>query len=202
MPYADVTKRKLNTTWKNIINRCLTGKHISYKYYGARGITVCDEWKTFDNFYLWALENGYKQGLSIDRIDNNGNYEPANCRWATPKEQALNTRSNHRITYKNETKTVSEWADQIGISFSALEYRLKSENWTLEEALTTGKNGKPVEQKKFRKKVVQLSLDKEEIKVWDSISEASTTLKIPNSNISRALTEKRRAGGYYWEYKK
>ena len=83
--------------WHSMKQRCYYKQNISYKYYGARGITVCNEWKDdFMSFYNWAINNGYKKGLSIDRINVEGNYEPTNCRWATAKEQANNRRPRKR----------------------------------------------------------------------------------------------------------
>lgn len=87
---------KLYMVWASMRSRCFTVSNKNYENYGGRGITVCKEWDDFSVFREWALANGYKQGLSIDRIDNDGNYEPSNCRWATPHEQRINQRPRKR----------------------------------------------------------------------------------------------------------
>lgn len=111
--------------------RCYSKSDNSYNNYGARGIKVCDEWlNDYATFRKWALDNGYdetksRKDQSLDRIDVNGNYEPSNCRWITAKEQGNNTRVNHRVTYKGETHTLSEWGDKLGISPDLIGQRIK-----------------------------------------------------------------------------
>ena len=117
--------------------RCVDPNSHKYHAYGGRGIKVCDEWlNSFESFYEWAMANGYQKDLSIDRIDNDGNYYPENCRWVTQKEQANNTRKNRLLTYNEETHTVAEWATIVGITKAALYHRL-SRGWSVKEALTT-----------------------------------------------------------------
>lgn len=102
-------------TWRSMMQRCFNEKSANYKYYGGRWITVCEEWKDPFVFGEWAEVNGYKKGVSIDRIDNNGNYEPCNCRFATKKEQANNRRSCVLITHNGETHNLTEWAEIVGV---------------------------------------------------------------------------------------
>lgn len=138
-----MTGTRLYEIWKGIIKRCCSQSNKAYHNYGGRGITVCEEWlHDFRKFYDWAIANGYKEGLSIDRIDNNGNYEPSNCRWGTQKEQMNNTRKNHIITYKGETHTISEWADIVGICYNTLSNRINQYHWDIERALTEPVNKK------------------------------------------------------------
>ncbi len=137
------TKTKLYSIWNAMINRTTNKNVWNFKNYGERGITVCEEWKrNFISFYEWAMKNGYKEGLSIERKNNNKGYSPDNCRWATAKEQGNNTRRNVSITYKNETLTEAQWADRMGLNRSTLCYRLKA-GWSIEDALET-----PVRKKK------------------------------------------------------
>lgn len=128
---------RLYEIWRSLKKRCLNPKTEQYSNYGGRGITVCDEWRdSFQAFYDWAMANGYRDDLTLDRIDGNGNYEPSNCRWATWKEQQNNRRNNHFITYNGETKTLKQWSEQVGIDWDILYSRLKK-GWSVEKALTT-----------------------------------------------------------------
>lgn len=128
---------KLYEVWCSMKRRCELPSVHSYKYYGGRGISVCDEWKeSFVAFRDWAYKNGYKYGLSIDRIDNNGNYEPSNCRWVTMKEQANNQSSTLKIEYKGETKTLHEWAENLGVKSHTLYQRIYKLGWNIERAFS------------------------------------------------------------------
>ena len=120
--------------------RCSDHLTSHFYLYGGRGITVCDEWdKSFESFYLWAINNGYSDGLSIDRIDVNGNYDPSNCRWATAKQQARNKRNNRLVEYNGEKKTLIEWSEILGFNYLMVKGRLQKGNWTVKEAFTTPK---------------------------------------------------------------
>ena len=129
---------RLHKIWKGMRKRCYNENSYAYDYYGGRGIRVCDEWlNDYSAFKNWALVNGYSDGLSIDRIDVNGDYCPQNCRWATALIQANNSRHCNYITYNNETHSLSEWARLLGINRLTLSNRIVSYGWTIEEAFNT-----------------------------------------------------------------
>lgn len=112
--------------WQRMKQRCRDSNCEDYKDYGGRGISICSEWLDFTSFHTWAHENGYAPDLTLDRKDNNGNYEPGNCKWSTIKEQARNKRSNHKIYYNGKLLCLSEISEITGIESSLLRYRLKS----------------------------------------------------------------------------
>ena len=127
---------KLYKVWKGMRQRCLNPNKKNYKNYGGRGITMCKEWlDNFEVFEKWAYESGYSDGLSIDRIDNDGNYEPSNCRWTTPFVQANNRRTCHLLTFNGETHNIREWARIIGVRETVIHQRLKR-GWSIEKTLT------------------------------------------------------------------
>lgn len=126
----------LYSVWAGIKCRCYCEKEKAYKYYGAKGVTMCEEWKDdFSAFRTWAKENGYKSGLSIDRIDVAGNYCPENCRWADDIVQANNKTTNHFLEWRGATHTIAEWARILGIPYNKLYWKLQKNNWQLEGAV-------------------------------------------------------------------
>lgn len=139
-------RTKLRRVLTSMRSRCENPNHVSYKNYGGRGIDVCEEWKTdFMSFYNWAINNGYKDDLQIDRIDNNKNYEPSNCRWATRKENLMNKRTTLIYEYNGQVKTLKDWSEQYGIPYKRLRCRVKEFNWDMERALTTPINNRKKE---------------------------------------------------------
>ena len=121
-------KDRIYGVWGGMLNRCESETSPGYSNYGGRGISVCKEWHDASVFAKWAKSTGYRKGLQIDRIDNNGNYEPSNCRWATVAEQARNRRSNRIVTAFGETKCASEWSRdaRCAITYDTLLKRLNS----------------------------------------------------------------------------
>ena len=119
------TGTRLYNVWTGIIARCENPNGEFYYCYGGRGIKVCKEWRNdFSTFYKWAIANGYEKGLSIDRINNDGNYEPSNCRFVTMAIQSRNNRHNRPVKIGNETKPISEWAEQSGINYTTIWRRI------------------------------------------------------------------------------
>lgn len=119
--------------WRNMISRCTVEKYDSYKWYGGKGITVCERWKDFESFWE-DMGAGYNDKLTIDRINNNGNYDPNNCRWATQKEQANNTSRNRFIEFNGERRTLTQWAEKMDVSAKMLDSRLRR-GWSVKKAL-------------------------------------------------------------------
>lgn len=126
---------RLYRIWRGMIDRCEKTNSISYENYGGRGITICKEWRDdVGIFSKWAMENGYEEGLSLDRIDNDEGYFPKNCRWSSSKEQANNRRTNYNIVLNGEKKTLSEWCEELQLNYKTVKSRIHR-SWTIEEAL-------------------------------------------------------------------
>lgn len=135
------SRERLYKIWIGIKIRCYNKNSKTYRYYGGRGITMCDEWNDYEKFKTWAYENGYDDSLSpymctIDRLDPNGNYSPDNCAWHNTKEQANNKRNNVYITFNNQTHTIAQWAEITGIRVGTLRNRISVMRWPIERALT------------------------------------------------------------------
>ena len=129
-------RTRLYYLWSNMKARCYNPKADSFKYYGGKGIKVCEEWKkNFVEFYKWSIENGYRDDLTIDRINNNKNYSPDNCKWATMKEQQNNRGNNHTLFFNGESHTLAEWADILGIKYSYLHDRLRR-GWNMDKIIS------------------------------------------------------------------
>lgn len=128
---------QLYRTYQNMKTRCNNDHYFLYHRYGGRGITICKEWQeSFIAFREWALKNGYRKGLTLDRIDNDGNYCPENCRWATVKEQSNNRITNRMLSIDGETDTMANWSRRLDMPYWVLQRRL-SDGWSEEMALGT-----------------------------------------------------------------
>ena len=127
--------------WAGLNSRCLNPTHKDYPNYGGRGITVCARWRSFENFHA-DMAGSYADHLSIERINVHGNYEPGNCRWATPREQARNRRSTKLIEWRGRAMTIAGWADETGIPFTTIRSRLRK-GWAVERALSEEPQKKP-----------------------------------------------------------
>lgn len=151
-------RRRLQSIWAGMIHRCTNPKRDRYKNYGGRGIKVCEEWaNNSEEFIEWSLSNGYQDGLTLDRIDVDGNYKPSNCKWSNLKEQANNKRNNVFININGDIRTVAQWSDYIGISRNII-YKWVSrygEEYAISQILNVIENG---EYTKITKKKLNCSI--------------------------------------------
>lgn len=133
---------RLYRIYDHMKQRCYNKNVKGYEYYGGQGIKVCESWlNDFMTFYDWSINNGYKDNLTIDRINVNGNYEPNNCRWVDAKTQNNNTRRNVYLTYNGKIKTISQWSKDLNIPLNRMYYR-HSKGWSDKECLFGRNNGK------------------------------------------------------------
>ena len=129
---------RLYRIYTDMKNRCYYGKNDNYKWYGARGIGVCKEWKeNFQAFYTWAVSNGYTDKLTLDRKNRDLDYSPDNCRWITIQRQQNNRCDNVKIEFRGKSLTLSEWSKITGINRVTLWHRIFTSKWSIEKALTT-----------------------------------------------------------------
>ena len=129
-----MSQTPVHNVWTAMKQRCTNPSSPNWKNYGGRGIKVCKRWMKFENFLKDMGEP--PEGMSIDRVNNDGDYEPSNCRWSTRKQQNNNTRSNQRITFQGRTQTLTQWAEEYGLGRQQLYWRIKR-GWTIEKALQT-----------------------------------------------------------------
>lgn len=169
---------RLFRIWTGIKTRCFDKNDKTYKRYGGRGISMCQEWKDdFTKFRDWALANGYSDELTCDRIDNDKGYSPDNCRWATYKQQGRNTSKNTLLTINGETLAAAEWAERNGIQKELVYGRLKK-GWTPEEAVST----KPFEREERRGKYqITYNGETHTLATWAKI------LNIPRRNLYQRI---------------
>lgn len=213
--YADLTEytRKytdeqrnsfLYSTWSGMKQRCYDPNSSSYRNYGGRGIRICDEWRTdYISFYEWAIAHGAAKHLTIDRIDNKGNYEPSNCRWVDNATQAVNKRNNRYIEYNGQRKTVMEWSRELGIEESTIRFRIDRYGFSVGEALGFEKR-KVVKKDRLnrRKAICQYTLDGEFVKEWPSVQEIHSVLGYSLRSIRMCVTGYyKTANGYVWKYR-
>lgn len=108
---------RLYNIWKTMRQRCFNKNNQKYEYYGGKGVSICAEWNDFSNFREWAISNGYNEDLTLDRIDVNGNYEPANCRWVTHQIQANNKSNNKIIVYNSKQMTMADFCREYNLNY-------------------------------------------------------------------------------------
>jgi hypothetical protein len=133
--------------WQMIHTRCNNPNRDHSQWYCSKNIRVCEEWRQFENFYNWAIKNGYCEGLSIERIDINKGYEPSNCKWITLKEQSFNKTNTRWLTFNGKTQSLTKWAEEIGLPVSTLKTRIYKYKWDIDKALTT-----PIDPNKWKSK--------------------------------------------------
>lgn len=137
-----LSKSKLHVLWCGMRARCRNQKHISYQYYGAKGIKISSEFEKFEDFLAWAMKSGYCEGLTIERNDGRGDYSPENCVWATRIVQNRNSTHVHKVEFDGKNLCFTEWAEITGIKACTIKNRIRL-GWTVERALTKGRTSPP-----------------------------------------------------------
>lgn len=197
--------------WCGIKRRCYSQNSKSFSHYGGKGVIVCEEWKNnFLNFYNWSMENGYNDNLTIDRINNKGNYEPSNCRWITHGEQQRNRSNNIYLEHNGETKTLSEWCIIMNQPYKRIYGRIKPALYRYGKLefndLFYPKPIKRVYTEKYynrnhyTRKINQYSINGNLIKEWNSAREIEKFGFNRNAVISCCRGRSKTSGGYIWKY--
>ena len=177
--------------WKAMKQRCLNPKCNAYKNYGARGITVCDEWMNFEPFCEWALSNGYKPGLDLDRRDNSREYSPDNCRWVTRRENINNRRKTIYIEVDGVTKPRTEWETQLGLPHGTMKVWVETHGYEytsarIKEIISCGYTPKDYGFS-HRKAITHVETGK----TYPSVREAAKAVGLSPGNISNSMRENR-----------
>lgn len=193
---------RLRRIWGNMKGRCYYESSPSYKNYGARGIKVCDEWlKHSKPFQEWALSNGYKDNLTLDRIDVDGDYEPSNCRWITQKEQMRNKRDTVYIEYEGEKRPLIDVCEELGVNPNTAFYRIRDGRTDVSDILSKEKLNARYDADK-RKKVAEISyvpyaLEKNgEMLKFKSEKDACAFLGLSKCSVSKAYSKGAKIHGY------
>lgn len=201
MPTLRQQNKSIYWAWKAMKQRCLNQKCHAYYNYGARGITVCDEWMEFEPFCEWALSSGYVQGLDLDRADNDGNYTPDNCRWVSRRENINNRRKTVYLTVNGVTRPRSEWEHlaHIPSSVSKSWYLIHGKEYAEERIADALKNGYTEKDYGYshRKRVMHI----ESGLIFDSVRDAAKYFGIAPCSISNSIRDKRtmRVGTFTYE---
>lgn len=186
--------------WRNMIDRCNNPDCPAYPDYGARGIKVCDRWYDIKN-YVADLPPGYFDGAHLDRIDNDGNYEPGNVRWVTPKRNHNNRRTTVMLSHDGRTMSMTDWSHETGLSISVIWSRINEHGWTVEQALTTPTLDKHERMRRAREKRNEGKTPKpksapREIKTVEfygahlSLKQLSVVSGIPEKKIRKRILER------------
>lgn len=182
------THHRLYACYYRMRHRCENPADCSYERYGGRGIKVCDEWKNdIMSFINWGIENGYKEGLSIDRIDNDGDYSPENCRWADATQQCNNRRTNAFVTYNGETHTYAEWSRITGIKPLTIRHRIEEAHWSIEDALTVSTDERRYGILQDANQKTAVYKDGKLIDVFNSQTDAARFVGVCNTTVSRCI---------------
>lgn len=201
-----IKNKRVYRIWQGMKSRCYNRNDGKYKYYGAKGVSVCDEWlKSFPSFYEWSITNGYTDTLTIDRVNTDGDYCEENCRWVGYTEQNNNKSDNLLLRYNNDRITVKEMSKLTGLNESTIRSRLNL-GWSVEKIIETPKLGfgvTTVKNKCSSKMIDQFDKNGMLLATFQSTKAVSDKLKINRDSISRCLRGKAKtAGGYMWRYSK
>lgn len=185
-----LSNHPLYHVWSSMKRRCYNKSERAYKWYGALGITICDEWlNDFTVFYNWAMTNGYEPGLSIERIKNELGYSPENCKWIKVAEQNANRTYNHKILYDGKTNTLAEWSRILGFDYMLILQRIRFGK-SFEEAISY----RSLTQKK---PVVVINTQSKETFLFDGVTDCAKQLEVTQSAVSHAIKGKFLIGGVF-----